>query len=384
MTLFRMTSTAIERVPETSFEEQGVRERFDLQRLLKANVAVIARDVLIIAEEFCQWQDSKRRIDLLGVDRSANLVVVELKRDQDGGHMELQALRYAAMVSNMTFDRAVDVFQRLLDERGDGRDARIQLLEFLGWDEPREEDFGTDTRVILVAADFRKELTTTVLWLNDCGLDLRCVRMQPYVHGSEVLIDVQQIIPLPEAAEYMEGLREKTIDRREAIRRSGEPTGYWFMNVGDKVSENRSWEDRMKYGFMSAGGSKQYIDAIRKLRPGDRVFAYVTQAGYVGLGEVTSEAVPFPDFKTSSGKPLAGMELATPISLDAIHDAEQGEWCVGIDWLATVERDKAVLRSLAYRGTLKQIRRKEVVEQLLEEFGIPDHVGADPRNENRS
>lgn len=47
----------------------------------------------------------------MGVDDNANLVVIELKRDDDGGHMELQAIRYAAMVSGMTFSRAVDVFQ---------------------------------------------------------------------------------------------------------------------------------------------------------------------------------------------------------------------------------------------------------------------------------
>lgn len=35
---------------------------------------------MVIAEEFGEWEDSKRRIDLLGLDREANLVVIELKR----------------------------------------------------------------------------------------------------------------------------------------------------------------------------------------------------------------------------------------------------------------------------------------------------------------
>jgi RecB family endonuclease NucS len=32
-------------------------------------------------------QDSKRRVDLLALDRSGALVVIELKRTEDGGHL---------------------------------------------------------------------------------------------------------------------------------------------------------------------------------------------------------------------------------------------------------------------------------------------------------
>jgi len=47
--------------------------------------------VLVIAEEFDGWDKSRRRIDLLGGDKDANLVVYELKRMEDGGHMDLHA-----------------------------------------------------------------------------------------------------------------------------------------------------------------------------------------------------------------------------------------------------------------------------------------------------
>ena len=40
---------------------------------------------MVIGEEFGDWEDSKRRIDLLCLDKQANLVVVEIKRTEDGG-----------------------------------------------------------------------------------------------------------------------------------------------------------------------------------------------------------------------------------------------------------------------------------------------------------
>src|SRR4029077_1000010 len=162
----------------------------------------------VLAEEFSDWEDSKRRIDLLALDSNANLVVIELKRTADGGTMDLQATRYAAMVSALTFERAVQIHEEFLKAiGGDPEAAQSQILEFLDWEEPDDEAFGADTRIILVAADFSRELTTSVLWLVDHEVDIKCIRMKPYKDGNRILIDVQQIIPLPEANEYQIQLR---------------------------------------------------------------------------------------------------------------------------------------------------------------------------------
>src|SRR5690349_10598691 len=129
MPIFEMTHDRLVELQPTAFASQGLRERADLQRLLRDQIEIVAPDVLVVSEEFGGWEDSKRRIDLLGLDRDANLVVIELKRTEDGGHMELQAIRYAAMVSKMTFDKVAEVFQEHLQATGRGGSARELLLE---------------------------------------------------------------------------------------------------------------------------------------------------------------------------------------------------------------------------------------------------------------
>lgn len=99
MAFFEMSKDCLREIPDTTFAAAGIRERDDLQRLLRAQIGIVAEDTLIVAEEFGEWDGSNRRIDLLGLDKDANLVVFELKRTEDGGHMDLQAIRYAAMVS---------------------------------------------------------------------------------------------------------------------------------------------------------------------------------------------------------------------------------------------------------------------------------------------
>lgn len=221
-----MTNDAITPVAETSFGAAGVRERADLQRLLKEHVGIVSPDTLVIAEEFGSWDASYRRIDLLGVDRDANLVVIELKRDDTGVHMELQALRYAAMVARMTFDQAVSTYQAYLAREGGPEEARAALLRFLEWEEPEEASFAQDVRIVLVAADFSRELTTSVMWLNERDLDIRCVQVKPYQLGEQLLLQVEQVIPLREASEYQVQVREKARRERAATGSTADWTRY--------------------------------------------------------------------------------------------------------------------------------------------------------------
>jgi len=239
MAIYDIQAHAFRKVAETSFCAAGIRERADLQRLLRANVEVISPDTLVISEEFGEWEDSRRRIDLLGIDEAANLVVIELKRDEDGAHMELQAIRYAAMVWTMTFERAVDVYAEHLSRMRSDLDSRSSLLEFLEWDEPDEDSFAQHVRIVLASADFSKELTTAVIWLNEQGLDIRCVRIKPYIYGETILVDVQQVIPLPEAEDYRVRFKEKQQRERAARKMNLDLTKY-DVTVGGQTQSRLS------------------------------------------------------------------------------------------------------------------------------------------------
>jgi len=237
MAMYELGQDSIRLVSETTFESENIRERYDLQRVLRDRIDTIDPHLMVITEEFGSWEDSRRRIDLLALDRDANLVVLELKRTQDGGFMDLQAVRYAAMISPMTFDQVVDTHQDYLTRRNVDQDARQAVLDFLEWDEPREDQFARNVRVVLISAEFSRELTTTVLWLNQQGLDIRCVRMKPYTIEGRVIVDIQQVIPLPEAEEYQVRVREK--DQRQRTARSSEMT---MPEVWEEFNRNCSKE----------------------------------------------------------------------------------------------------------------------------------------------
>jgi hypothetical protein len=209
MPIYEMKDDEIKVIPRTTFSESGIRERDDLQRLLKHQIEIISPDTLVVSEEFGEWDESRRRIDLLGIDKEANIVVIELKRTEDGGHMELQAVRYAAMVSTLTFDRLVTIFSDYIQTNNLDTDAKSTLLDFLGWDDVDDDAFGQEVKIVLASAQFSRELTTTVMWLNEYGLSIRCVKMNPYENEGKIFLDIQSVIPIPEIEDYQVKIREK-------------------------------------------------------------------------------------------------------------------------------------------------------------------------------
>lgn len=246
--LFDFADGRLSQLERTTFQQEDVLERAHLQAALARNISVLGSDLLVVAEEYGDFEGAYRRIDLLCLDQAARLVVVELKRTEDGGHMELQALRYAAMVSVMTFDQLVRTYaayrRRLgptqaapppstapdlvgaapsleavtpVPEEERARDELIAHLD-LGAEAPV---ISRDVRIILVSAGFSNEITTTVLWLvEQYDLDITCMRMTPYRHQGRLLLDVQQVIPLPEAQDFIIRLKERETAVRDAAERN--------------------------------------------------------------------------------------------------------------------------------------------------------------------
>jgi hypothetical protein len=219
MAIYKLERNEIVKLQQTTFSNERIDEARDLQKYIINSIDVLEKDLFVLSCEFGDWEDSKRRIDILCLDKDANLVVVELKRTEDGGHMELQSIRYAAMIANMTFDKAVKAHQNYIEKNNlQIENARESILNFLEWDDVNEEEFANDVRIILVSADFSKEITTSVLWLIERDIDIKCIRIKPQKDGDSLYFDIQQIIPLPEATDYQVKFREKAVEQRQSRR----------------------------------------------------------------------------------------------------------------------------------------------------------------------
>ena len=84
MPIYEIQPESLIPLQEVTFASKKILEE-DIQRIFRTYIDAIAPDTFVLAEEFSDWADSWRSIDLLCLDKAANLVVVEVKRTQDGG-----------------------------------------------------------------------------------------------------------------------------------------------------------------------------------------------------------------------------------------------------------------------------------------------------------
>ena len=220
-----------------SFSNLNLREREHLQEWLANQPDALGEELLIIQKEFDGFAHTRERLDLLALDKDGRLVVIENKLDDSGRDVTWQALKYTAYVSGLTKAQIVDIYQQYLDRYCGGGNAVANICEFLEEEELDEVVLnpGNDQRMMFIAANFRKEVTATVLWLREHRIDARCFKVVPYVFGDELFVDIQPVIPTPEAADFMIGMAEKDTEARgaqgEQKSRHKLRRAYWEMTL---------------------------------------------------------------------------------------------------------------------------------------------------------
>lgn len=209
------------KIKGSSFTNLNIWERTHIEEWVRTNPEILGEDLLIVSIEFDRFSNSNDRLDLLAVDREGNLVVVELKRDSAAGYADLQAIRYAAMVSSMTIDKLVPYYisykKKYDDELLTDLEAKEQIIEFVESDSFSE--LSTKPRIILCSEGFSAEITTTVLWLRESEIDISCVSITPYKVDDKVIVVPKVVIPLEEAKQYLIDIKRKEEEREQSSRK---------------------------------------------------------------------------------------------------------------------------------------------------------------------
>ena len=148
--------------------------------------------------------------------------------------------------------------------------------------------------------------------------------------------------------------------------------GFYYYNIGE--GPNRNWDDYMQFGFISAGQGIRWRDAMLSFNKGDVVAAYLKGRGFVGVGQLTSEAKPISQVSIN-GKPLLNHELRCKKMADNVSSKDLCEYVATVKWIKAVDRANAKMKRKSGIYTTTHVRasldgQPATIAFLEEAFGI--------------
>ena len=271
------------------------------------------------------------RIDLLAIAPDASLVLIELKRNRTPREIVAQALDYASWVEQLTADKIVQIYQRFSKGGNLGDAFKLHFGAELD-----EETLNESHQIILVAAELDDSTERIITYLNARDIAINVLFFQVFQHGSEQLLSRAWLID--------PGETQANVAATTKVKGEKEPwNGEFYVSFGDTTT--RSWEDALKYGFISAGGGSWYSQTLKLLSPGDRVWVKIPKTGYVGVGIVKEAVQPVNDFKVETlegQRPCLDVLQHANLYRQHANDPEKAEYFVRVDWLDTVPTKQAV------------------------------------------
>ncbi|TCI91806.1 DUF4268 domain-containing protein [Tenacibaculum sp. M341] len=291
----------IEKITEKTFSELGFKEREHLQEWIANNPSSLGdkeeQKLLIIQKEFDGFDDTRERLDLLAVDKQGNIVVIENKLDDTGRDVTWQALKYASYCSSLKKQQIFDIYQDYLNKQGLNENSEENILEFF---DNEDIQLNQNQRIIFVAANYRKEVTSTVMWLlSKYKLKIQCFKATPYVFGEKFLLNIEQIIPVKEAEDYTIKMAEKAqedfnsqeeLKTRHLIRK-----GFWTRLISELNTKSNLFQNISPsiYNWIGAGSGVRgvgYNFVISK--------KYVRVELYIDRGELEENTLIFEKLET--------------------------------------------------------------------------------------
>lgn len=179
-------------IPYKEHDFGKIKQEADLEVLLENNPEYFfeGSKVLIIGRQVTTNLNSF--IDLLGIDKAGNTVVIELKRGKTPRETVAQILEYASFVENLDYSQLNEIYQDYTGEESSLEDYHQQYFQN---ESDEKVSFNKSVRLIIVAQEISKEIKQTALFLRKKGIDIYCMEFKYFeTQSGEKIISSDFIV----------------------------------------------------------------------------------------------------------------------------------------------------------------------------------------------
>ena len=317
-----------------------------LEEWLINDLSLIGLDAFVIGRQV--HTDYGGFIDILAMDSDGRKIIIELKRSKTPRDIVAQCLDYGSWVFSLDIGDLGIIFMDYCS-----KDLAESFRKI--FDAQLPDEIPNEYQIIIVAETLDDSTERIVQHLNEVySVNINAAMFNVFKKNGH---------------EYMG--RSWLKDPEDVIKKGPRKlTGFRYVNTGIDHKNDREWCLNVKYSFVSAGGGARWINAIKKLKQGDKIFAYIKGKGYAGYGIVEEEAVIVKEY-LNNGKKLID-DLPANHCWREEKDSFQDEWMVKVHWVKVFDEKDAKWFSgaKAYIPVVCELRDEATFEFLKNEFGI--------------
>ena len=221
----------------STLPDEARKEKEDLEQWIKSDPNILGKDLLLIGE---QVPTKSGPLDLLGIDKFGNTIIIELKRDKLPRESLAQALDYASDIATWDINKLSEECIKFRKQ-----DLETYINENFEDINLEELSINQNQRILLVGTYIEEALQRMIDWLADKyqvsinALILKYIKTQS---GDELLARTMII------SEEIE--QERSQRQQIKIDMSDEPGTYSDEELSTRLenylSENRSTPKRIK------------------------------------------------------------------------------------------------------------------------------------------
>jgi len=121
-------------------------------------------------------------IDLLGIDREGNTVVIELKRDKTPRDTLAQALEYASFIEALDSKQLEEILQNYLND--ESLNLAVYHNNYFELFQDEAISFNKNQRIVIVGQQITNEIRQTAHYLRNKGLQVTCIEFSYFKNGG--------------------------------------------------------------------------------------------------------------------------------------------------------------------------------------------------------
>ena len=196
-----------------SLEEQ-------LEDWLEHDITMVSDDLLVIGR---QVEVSGRAIDLLCLNSDGDVVIVELKKDKAPREVLAQALEYASLVEDLSYEDVLNNANNYFKQKGSSFEEAF-LNKFL---KSLPEVLNESHEILIVASELDDQTERVIKYLSQYGVRINAVTFNYFKKDGREFI--ARVLLIPESArEQDKGRKRRRNLSEEELRRIATDNG-----VGD-------------------------------------------------------------------------------------------------------------------------------------------------------